>query len=105
MSKVYIIQESPGKNLLSAADYGDPVVLLPADRQITFSSGAIAQELYRRLSNFNDDDFLVLVGDPVAIGIACACAAAWNKGKFKLLKWDKQQNRYWPVTVDLYIKN
>jgi len=102
MAKVYVIQESPGKNLLPAADYGEVIILLPPDRQVTFSAGAVAQELYGKLSDFGDDDFLVLVGDPVAIGIACTCASAWNKGRFKALKWDKQQARYWPVAVDIY---
>ena len=102
MPIVYVIQESPGKNLLPAADYGEVKVLLPPDRQVTCSAGAVAQELMGLLSDFSNDDFLVLVGDPVAIGVACACAAHWNQGRFKALKWDRQQSRYWPVAVDLY---
>jgi hypothetical protein len=36
------------------------------------------------------------------IGIACAQAAKCNNGKFKVLKWDRLEGKYYPLTVDLY---
>jgi len=51
--------------------------------------------------NFNDDDYLLLIGDPSAIGIACAIAATNNRGQFKCLKWDKREYKYYPVEVNL----
>jgi hypothetical protein len=37
----------------------------------------------------------------VAIGIACSCAAKANRGRYVVLKWDRQERRYYPVAVDL----
>jgi hypothetical protein len=98
---VYCIQESPGKNILPAAEYGEIKVLLPENRNIMFSAGAVCEELRVLLSNFSDADYLLLIGDPAAIGVAVAIALQWNKNRAKLLKWDRQERRYYPVSIDL----
>ena len=102
MAKVYVVQESPGKNVLGAADFGTIEILLSSDRQVTFSPGPTVHELNQKLQRFSDDDYLVLIGDPVAIGIACAVAANCNRGRLKVLKWDKQECRYYPIQVELF---
>ena len=35
------------------------------------------------------------------MGIACCVAAEMNRGKVKILKWDKMQKRYYSVQVNL----
>jgi hypothetical protein len=104
MPRVFVVQESPGKNILQAEDYGQVVILLPEDRQVAFSPGPIIRELRSLLADFCDEDYLLLIGDPVSIGIVCACACEFNQGKMKLLKWDKQTNKYFPIQVNLYPK-
>jgi len=42
-----------------------------------------------------------LIGDPAAMAIAAAMAAQYNGGKFRLLKWDKREMKYYPILVDL----
>jgi hypothetical protein len=101
---VYVIQEQPGKNLLPALKYGTVTVLVRSGMQIGFSAGQVTRQLDGELSNFNDNDFLVLIGDPVIIGLAVALACKWNKGKATLLKWDKQEKTYYPITINLYEK-
>ena len=49
-----------------------------------------------------DEDYLLLMGDPSAIGIACAIAATQNRGKFKCLKWDRREYKYYPIEVNLF---
>lgn len=101
---VYVVQEQLGKNIVSSTKYGEIEVLLPAGSQITFSAGHVTDMLKAKLSNFNDKDYLLLMGDPVAIGLATMVAAHWNKGKVKMLKWDKQEKMYYPVSIDLFQK-
>lgn len=101
-SKVYVIQEVPGKNILSAGNYGEIVILLPEDKQIIFSPGPTLYELKQKLFKFCDNDYLLLIGDPVAIALACMVAADNNRGSLKLLKWDKQERVYYPIKIDLY---
>jgi hypothetical protein len=104
MSIVYVIQESPGKNVLSALEYGEIKFLLPANRQLMLSPGQVVNELHYNLSNFTEEDYLLLIGDPAAMGVACAFASEWNRGRFKLLKWDKQTSKYYPIQIDLHSK-
>ena len=101
---VYVIQEQPHKNILPAAQFGEIKVLLPPGTQITFSAGQVTSKLMVDLSNFNDDDYLLLIGDPAAIGIAAAIASRWNNGKVKMLKWDRQEKTYYPISINLYEK-
>ncbi len=101
---VYVVQEQNGKNLLPARKYGEISTLLPPGQQVTFSAGQVVRQLDVKLSNFSDSDYLLLIGDPVAIGISVAIAAKWNNGKVKLLKWDKQECMYYPVSLNLYEK-
>jgi hypothetical protein len=101
---VYVVQEQRGKNIAQATKHGEIKVLLEQGSQVTFSAGFVTNELRRKLSDFNDSDFLLLMGDPVAIGIAVAIAAYWNQGKVKMLKWDKQDKMYYPVSINLHPK-
>ena len=99
---VYIVQEVKNRNVLSAEKYGELELLLPEGSQIVLSSGPTVKRLTHKLRNFSDDDYLLLIGDPSAIGIACAIAATNNRGRFKCLKWDKREFKYYPVEVNLY---
>ena len=83
---VYVVQEVTGRNILSAEKFGKLELLLPEGSQLVLSVGPTVKRLTYRLRKFNDNDYLLLMGDPVAIGIACAVAATNNRGQFKCLK-------------------
>ena len=38
------------------------------------------------------------------IGVPCSIVSDITNGKYNLLKWDKQERRYYPVEIDLYNK-
>ena len=94
---VYIVQEVSGRNLVPAAKYGELKPLLPAKTNLMLSTGPEVSRLKRKLVDFNDDDYLLLIGDPAAIGLCCAIAASIN-GRFSVLKWDRQEMTYYPVS-------
>ena len=98
---VFLVQENPYINVLGAADYGEIVVLFESGRQIMFSPQPAIRKLKRKLKDFDDGDYLLMMGDPAAMGIACCIAAEMNRGRFNILKWDKKQQRYYPVTINL----
>tara|TARA_R110000751_G_scaffold121620_1_gene222147 strand:- start:101 stop:475 length:375 start_codon:yes stop_codon:yes gene_type:complete len=98
---VFLVQENPYINVLGAADYGDIVVLFESGQQIMFSPQPAIRKLKRKLKDFDDGDYLLMMGDPAAMGIACCIAAEMNRGRFNILKWDKKQQRYYPVTINL----
>ena len=108
---VYVIQEIPGTkvgnpkiNIMGAAKFGKFKFLLPEDSQIIFSPGPLIYRLRPLLKDFNKDDYLLCTGDPAIIGVACSIVSDITGGKFKLLKWDKQERKYYPIEINLYEK-
>jgi len=103
MPKVFVVSESQKHNIVPALDYGEiEIVLPPSQAQVVFSSAPTVQRMKRVLDGFSDDDYLLFIGDPTAIAIMASVAAAKNSGRYKCLKWDKQERRYLPIQVDLF---
>ena len=100
---VYVTQEVAGRNVIPARQYGELSVLLPQG-DVVLSAGPTTRKLQRLLKDFGDNDYLLLMGDPVAIGLACAIACDVNRGRYKALKWDRQNHVYYPVEVELHRK-
>ena len=61
-------------------------------------------KLRQGLKDYTANDYLLLTGDPAIIGVACSIVSDITGGKFKLLKWDKQERRYYPIEINLYEK-
>ena len=108
---VYVVQEIPGTkagnpkiNILGAAEYGVFKFLLPEFSQIIFSPGPLIYKLKQSLKNYRPSDYLLLTGDPAIIGVACSIVSDLTNGKYNLLKWDKQERKYYSVAIDLYEK-
>ena len=100
-SIVYVVQEMPNHDIAPAMRYGELKVLLPSNTQIAFSTVPTVRLLKRKLRGFTDKDFLLLTGDPVAMGLASSIAAAYNSGRFRVLKWDRRERMYIPVSIDI----
>ena len=108
---VYVIQEIPGTqagnpkiNIIGASQYGKFKFLLPEFSQIIFSPGHLIFKLTKSLQDFKEGDYLLLTGDPAIIGVACSIVSDITNGKYNLLKWDKQERKYYPITINLYEK-
>tara|TARA_R100001086_G_scaffold169846_1_gene92618 strand:- start:206 stop:595 length:390 start_codon:yes stop_codon:yes gene_type:complete len=110
-SIVYVIQEIAGTkegrpkiNIMGAAQFGKFKFLLPELSQIIFSPGPLIFKLRDGLKNYRNKDFLLLTGDPAIIGVACSIVSDMTNGKYNLLKWDKQERRYYPIEINLHEK-
>ena len=101
---VYVLQEM-GRNIRSAEKFGDLKVVLPDNRQIVLSSGPLTFKLKHELKDFNDNDYLLLMGDPAIIALAGAVASDVNGGRFKILKWDRDEKKYYDIEIDLRGRN
>jgi hypothetical protein len=111
MANVFVIQDIPGTkagapkiNIIGAREFGDLKVLLPENSQIILSPTYVIQTLKQKLKDYQLGDYLLLTGDPAIIGVACSIVSDITNGKYNLLKWDKQERRYYPVEIDLYNK-
>ena len=108
---VYVVQEIAGTregrpkfNIMGAAEYGNLKFLLDERSQMIFSPGPLVRKLRQGLKDFKEGDHLLLTGDPALIGVACSIVSDITNGKYNLLKWDKQEKKYYPIAIDLYQK-
>ena len=106
---VYVVQEIAGTregrpkfNIMGAAEYGKLKFLLDERSQIIFSPGPLIFKLRSALRHFKPTDYLLLTGDPAIIGVTCSIVSEYTNGRFNLLKWDKQERRYYPIEINLY---
>ena len=109
MSNVFVIQDIPGTkvgtpkiNIIGATEFGNLKVLLPENSQIILSHAYVTQTLKQKLKDYKSRDYLLLTGDPAIIGVACSIVSEITNGKYNLLKWDKQERRYYPVEINLH---
>lgn len=109
--KVYIVQVPAIKSgprgqwvekfdLSPAAEYGSLVRMLdygnvPEDPAVT------REKLQEALWGFDaDNDYLLLLGDPVACAQAVhVLAYIFEVGHFSALKWDRREEKYFPYRI------
>ncbi len=108
---VYVIQEIPGTqagnpkiNIMGASQFGQFKFLLPEFSQMIFSPGPLIYKLRQGLKDYHVKDYLLLTGDPAIIGVACSIVSDITHGKYNVLKWDKQERKYYPIAINLYEK-
>jgi hypothetical protein len=90
MNRVFAICAPSGKNLEPAKDYGELTVMLDGNENPT-----VAQEkLFKHLRSFTSNDYLLLIGSPVLIAIACVLAFRISHPHVKLLVWNKENYKY-----------
>ena len=79
--------------------------LLPEFSQIIFSPGPLIFKLRNLLKDYTVQKItLLLTGDPAIIGVACSIVSDMTNGKYNLLKWDKQDRMYYPISINLHEK-
>ena len=107
--KVYVVQEIAGTregrpkfNIMGAAEYGKLRFLLDERSQMIFSPGPLIFKLKNLVKDFKPTDYLLLTGDPAIIGVVCSLVSEQTNGRYNLLKWDRQEKRYYPIEIDLY---
>ena len=107
--KVYVLQEVAGTrdgrpkfNIMGASEYGNLKFLLDERSQMIFSPGPLIFKLKNLVKHFKPTDYLLLTGDPAIIGVVCCLVSDITNGKFNLLKWDRQEKKYYPIEIDVY---
>lgn len=113
MSKVYVIQRPAYKDratgewkdkydLSAATQYGEIKYLIGRRGNIPQNTQPTVELLRKKLEGFTSDDYLVAIGDPVAIACACMIAVEKSGGSLKILKWDRLIEGYLPYVISLY---
>lgn len=108
MSIVYVIQKQQRFcheqgmlvdrfDLTTAEQYGKIEYLL-SPQASPFKPDRVIDELETQLQDFGPDDFLLLVGNPVLIGLSTAIAAD-RSPDINFLQWSGTEQRYICVTA------
>lgn len=90
----------PKHDLTPASVYGDLEVLINRNN-IGIAAQPIVADLRHRLRDYSDDDYILSVGDPVAIGLAISVASDANRGRVNVLKWDRQTRKYIALNANI----
>jgi hypothetical protein len=103
MPHVYVVQNQlalgrtgvlePKFDLSPALVWGELCELLP-EKMPPFDSRPVIERLRQRLVTFCDADSLLLIGNPVNMGLAVAVAAGFNGGRVALLQWSGTRRQY-----------
>lgn len=107
---VYVVQQPQRWNaqkqamesafdVVEAEEFGDLVYLLSPMAKPFNVEDSILGQIREGLARFNDEDYLLLIGNPVLIGVVCTVAAARNEGRVRLLQWSGKNKKYIPITV------
>ena len=98
---VFVVEDSP-HNLSHAMEFGEIRNIEQNDFPPYRDGSQVVGRIRRTLSVFNANvDYILLVGDPILVGLTFAVLreAAW--ATIRVLKWDRQSSRYVPITVPL----
>ncbi len=89
-------------NILPALDFGTTETVFEREEQASIlNAAAVVRRAQARLAGYQDGDLVLAAGDPALIGIVCVVAALRGGGRLQILKWDKQERRYYRVDLDL----
>lgn len=110
MAVVYAVQEPhwrdratgnwvPKFDLSPCKEFGELRFLLPPHAGHE-EAQAVMRTLYNALEGYTEDDYILLIGNPVLIALT-AIAAADAADRVKYLQWSGRARCYVPIIVDL----
>jgi hypothetical protein len=108
--RVFIPQEPRKRNdngdwvalfdLTPALKFGELVVLLPHGPMM-LDTNLVLGSLKAKLTDFCQDDYLMLIGDPTIIAASVMVASFITDGYVKVLKYDRLEHKYNSMIFDL----
>lgn len=112
MAKVYIVQRHLTRDIHTGAlkekldmsparAFGELVYLLEND-PVPGRTQTYVEDMAAALDNFSDEDFLLLTGSPVLIGVAFALAADANGGRVRVLQYNRKHGRYEEIPCSVW---
>lgn len=109
---VYVVQEHrrydresgeyvPAHDLSPAEAFGELRYLL-TPTAAPWRPESILEDLWAGLEGFTEGDYLLMVGNPVLIGLAAAVVSEVNDGVIRFLQWNGREQSYTPVEAHVF---
>lgn len=83
-----------------ASSFG-PIEYILGPTDDLFDSESFLGKMHSSLSGFSDDDLLLLIGNPVFIGVSVAIAAYYNGGSIRVLQWSAKNEAYYEIKMKI----
>lgn len=112
MSRVFVVQQPaywdgearrfvPKYDLSPASKFGRLHYLLGPGNIFADRLDQARDQMDKILANYTPDDYILPVGDPVAIALACMIAGRNTMGRVNVLKFSRLKNEYqaFPIAV------
>jgi len=96
-TKIY----EPKYDLSSCEEYGKVSFILDPNTR-TEDPDSVVRACADRMETFCEDDFVLLIGNPVLIALV-AIEASEHADVLTFLQWDGRKQSYTPITADLRI--
>lgn len=87
----------PSYDFSEAAKFGQLTPILDPDDDPMFLAKLTAK-IKIALADFNEDDYLIAVGDPTVIAV-CSGIILSRLPSMKMLKWDRKISTYMPLEI------
>lgn len=97
-SRVFVVQETD-RNILPAEQFGKLNVMLTYN-DIEKGNKHLMRKLKNALQGIKSTDYILCIGDPLAIGLAIFCALRMIP-VVNVLRWDKKKYTYYNETIEL----
>jgi len=112
MAKVYLVQQpsrfdrESGRrvnvhDISSASAFGEITAPMFPHHGVSYFTQHDVHEVRKLLKDYMDDDCILCIGDPAAIGLTLALASEINRGKFNVLRWDRTRREYMKLSFDI----
>lgn len=105
MPRVFVLQDNGSRDFSKARRFGSLVPVLQRD---VFPDDAQERSLVMKriivakILDFNQvEDHFLLTGDPVALLMLGLVLRNYFRGGFNVLKWDRENNDYYPVHLEI----
>lgn len=85
-------------DLAPTSEFG-PIKELLSHAETPFKPDRVLEILNRGLKDFSDQDCLLMVGNPILMGLAFAVAAKNNGGRVRALQWNRKKQRYIQIKI------
>ena len=98
--RAFLVQENPTLDYSPLREHAHwPPIVVFGQGQVTLLPQSALAHARARLQGITEDDFLVLNGDPVMIGM-CVALVQELLGRVRVLRWDRREKTYLPVDID-----
>lgn len=94
--RVYVVYNDTRKDMSAAEKFGQLTNMFGGKVRYDLAVG----QARKMLVNYQDGDYIMMVGDPALCAVTCAVALEYSDSEtLQLLRWDREEIEYKPLEM------